>query len=194
MQVIELLPGWIPDWLVGVAIMLIPAIVVCGLYRWFTERLIRSADRHSPFVHKLLQRGRRPVGAIVLIVAFGIVLPAARFPDQWTIAIGRALLIGLILALGWTATKALDVGAELYVRRFRIDTDDNLLARKHLTQVNILRRAVQTLLVIVTLSAALMTVDTVRQYGVSLFASAGAAGLILGLAARPVLSNLLAGI
>ena len=32
------------------------------------------------------------------------------------------------------------------------------------------------------------------QYGVSLFASAGAAGLIVGLAARPVLSNLLAGI
>ena len=39
-----------------------------------------------------------------------------------------------------------------------------------------------------------MTFDSVRQYGVSLFASAGAAGIILGLAARPVLSNLLAGI
>src|SRR5439155_1801663 len=38
------------------------------------------------------------------------------------------------------------------------------------------------------------TFDSVRQYGVSLFASAGAAGLVLGLAARPVLSNLLAGI
>jgi small-conductance mechanosensitive channel len=49
-------------------------------------------------------------------------------------------------------------------------------------------------LAIVTAAAALMTFDSVRQYGVSLFASAGAAGLILGLAARPVLSNLLAGI
>ena len=35
---------------------------------------------------------------------------------------------------------------------------------------------------------------SVRQYGISLFASAGAAGIILGLAARPVLSNLFAGI
>ena len=33
-----------------------------------------------------------------------------------------------------------------------------------------------------------------RQYGVSLFASAGAAGLIVGLSARPLLSNLIAGI
>ncbi len=32
-----------------------------------------------------------------------------------------------------------------------------------------------------------------RQYGVSLFASAGAAGVIFGLAAQPVLSNLIAG-
>ena len=33
-----------------------------------------------------------------------------------------------------------------------------------------------------------------RQYGVSLFASAGAAGLVVGLSARPLLSNLIAGI
>jgi small-conductance mechanosensitive channel len=48
--------------------------------------------------------------------------------------------------------------------------------------------------VVITLSAALMTFEPVRQYGVSLFASAGVAGLIVGLAARPVLSNLFAGI
>jgi small-conductance mechanosensitive channel len=42
--------------------------------------------------------------------------------------------------------------------------------------------------------AALMTFDSVRHYGVSLFASAGVAGLVAGLAARPLLSNLFAGI
>src|SRR5439155_2084333 len=36
--------------------------------------------------------------------------------------------------------------------------------------------------------------DSVRQYGVSLFASAGAAGIVAGLAARPMLSNLIAGV
>jgi small-conductance mechanosensitive channel len=39
-----------------------------------------------------------------------------------------------------------------------------------------------------------MTFDSVKQYGVSLIASAGAAGLIVGLAARPLLTNLIAGI
>jgi small-conductance mechanosensitive channel len=57
-----------------------------------------------------------------------------------------------------------------------------------------MRRVVDTLLIIVTVAAALMTFEPVRQYGVSLFASAGVAGLVVGLAARPVLSNLIAGI
>jgi small-conductance mechanosensitive channel len=47
---------------------------------------------------------------------------------------------------------------------------------------------------VVTLSAVLMTFEPVHQYGVSLFASAGVAGLVAGLAARPMLSNLIAGI
>ena len=47
---------------------------------------------------------------------------------------------------------------------------------------------------LLTLGAALMTFPAVRQYGVSLFASAGVAGIIAGLAARPVLSNLMAGV
>jgi small-conductance mechanosensitive channel len=80
------------------------------------------------------------------------------------------------------------------LRRFSTDTEDNLLARKHITQMRILQRVAKTLLAIITVAAALMTFSEVRQYGVSLFASAGAAGLVVGLAARPVLSNLLAGI
>lgn len=39
-----------------------------------------------------------------------------------------------------------------------------------------------------------MSFEQVRQYGVSLFASAGVAGLAIGLAARPLLSNLIAGV
>ncbi len=194
MQLSALIPGWVPDWPISVATMLIPAIGVSLLYRWFMGRLIRLTDRRTPFVHGMLLRGRRPVGVIVVILALAIALPVAGFSYELTVGIGHALLIAVILALGWTAAKALDVGAGLYLRRFNLDCEDNLLARKHVTQVNILRRAAQTLLVIVTLSAALMTMQAVRQYGISLFASAGAAGLILGLAARPVLSNLLAGI
>src|SRR6185437_709774 len=50
------------------------------------------------------------------------------------------------------------------------DATDNLTARKHVTQVRVLQRSADVLVIIVTLAAALMTFGPVRQYGVSLFA------------------------
>jgi small-conductance mechanosensitive channel len=88
----------------------------------------------------------------------------------------------------------LDLAARLHLRQFELDVEDNLQARKHYTQVRILKRTAQIIVIIVAIGAALMSFEEVRQYGVSILASAGAAGIVLGLAAQPVLSNLLAGV
>jgi len=194
MSLIESTLAWIPPWIVAADTIIMTAAVVLAIYRWFTRRLIRLAGRFSPFLETLLARGQRPASIIVVIIALGAALPAARFPAWVTVAVGRILLMLFVLALGWAAAIALDIGAEIYLRRFRTDVEDNLLARKHITQMRILQRVVKTLLATITVAAALMTFSEVRQYGVSLLASAGAAGLVAGLAARPVLSNLLAGI
>ena len=108
--------------------------------------------------------------------------------------LGRVLLIGFIVLCGWAAMTALDIATLIYTRRFRIDVEDNLLARKHVTQTRILRRTAAALIVVLTIAFALMTFNGVRQYGVSLLASAGAAGIIAGLALQPFLTNLIAGI
>jgi small-conductance mechanosensitive channel len=186
--------SWIPPWVVGAVIMIVSAAAVLAIYRWFTRRLIRLAGRFSPFLERLLARGQRPASLMVVIVALGATLPAAHFPAWVTVAIGRVLLMLFVLALGWAAALALDISAEIYLRRFHTDVEDNLLARKHVTQTRILQRVAKTLLATITVAAALMTFSEVRQYGVSLLASAGAAGVVVGLAARPVLGNLLAGI
>jgi small-conductance mechanosensitive channel len=75
-----------------------------------------------------------------------------------------------------------------------MDASDNLLARKAITQMRMVRRAVNVLLIILTAGFALMSFDEVRQFGISLFASAGVAGIVAGLAARPLLENLIAGL
>jgi small-conductance mechanosensitive channel len=194
MTFLHSISSWVPPWLIGVTTMVVPTLIVLAVYRWFNRRLIRLAGRYSPFLQRLLARGQGPASLILIIVVSGAALAGAHFAWDVTAAIGRALLVAFVLAIGWAAAIALDIGVELYLRRFGTDSEDNLLARKHVTQMQILQRVAKTLLVIITAAASLMTFDSVRQYGVSLFASAGAAGLILGLAARPVLSNLLAGI
>ena len=183
MAFIDSILSWVPPWLIGVIAMVVPALIALLLYRWFNRRLIRLAGRYSPFLKTLLTRGQGPAGVIIVIVVSGVALAGADFPGPVTRAIGQSLLVGFVLTLGWAAAIALDIGVEIYLRRYRTDIADNLLARKHVTQMRILQRVAKTLLVILTVAIALMT-----------FASAGAAGIILGLAARPVLSNLLAGI
>ncbi len=130
----------------------------------------------------------------LLIVAMIIVLPVAPIPPEFADVLARVLMVAVIGLIGWAAITALQISADVYLRRFRLDTADNLLARKHNTQVRVLLRTVDALIVLVTIGAALMTFEAVRQYGVSLFASAGVAGIVAGLAARPVLSNLIAGV
>ena len=82
----------------------------------------------------------------------------------------------------------------MHLRKFTLDAEDNFLARKHVTQSRILVRLAGWLIVILTVSAILMTFDGVRQWGVSLLAAGGAAGIVVGFAFQPVLKNLIAGI
>ena len=102
--------------------------------------------------------------------------------------------IAFIALITWVAIVTTDIFGSIYLGHLRVDVEDNLLARKHLTQIRILKRAAVTIIALIGIASALMTFDEVRQYGVSIFASAGVAGLAIGLAARPLLSNLIAGV
>lgn len=186
--------GWAPEWVVGLGVLVGSAIIALVLYNWILRLFVRLAGRFGTFPQVLVDRARGPVAAVLVIAVLGATLPAAGFAPPLTASLAHVLLIGFVLAMGWGAFNALDAAAVLYLRRFQVNVPDNLLARKHLTQVNILKRAAQTLVVLVTVAGALMTIAAVRQYGVSLFASAGAAGLVVGLSARPLLSNLIAGV
>ncbi|MBV9554837.1 MAG: mechanosensitive ion channel family protein [Alphaproteobacteria bacterium] len=191
---IHSISSWVPAWVVGAVTIIVPAMIVLALSRWIIQRSMRVVGRSSPFLQRLLARSQGPVSLMLVTVVAGIALAGARFPWEVTAAIGRALAVAFIVAVGWAAAIALDIGVEIYLRRYRTDVEDNLLARKHVTQMRILQRIAKTVLVMLTAAVALTTFDSVRQYGVSLFASAGAAGIVLGFAARPVLSNLLAGL
>lgn len=151
------------------------------------------AERH-PILFSFL---RRTKGFLrFTLVLFALAVAARNAPLDYEVAqgLGRLFQVGFIVSMGWLAIVAANMAADVYLLRFKIDVPDNLLARKHVTQVRILKRAVQTLIVLVTVASALMTFEVLRQFGVSLFASAGIAGIIVGLAARPLLSSLIAGV
>jgi small-conductance mechanosensitive channel len=99
-----------------------------------------------------------------------------------------------ILSAGWLLSTIVDGLMKRRLRKLRLDVEDNLHARKMATQLDVIRRIWTAMAGTITLAAALTVIPGVRQIGVSLFASAGIAGIAIGIAARPMLSNLIAGL
>ncbi len=183
-----------PDW-IGPGVVLVAALLLAvALHGLAFFALRRVAGTRAGILGSMLRRARRPTRLGFVLAALAIVVPRLDLPYRWQGWLGHLFLILLIVLVGWTAILLTRHFSDRAIRKHRMDTDDNLAARKFVTQVRVLRRTATILLVIFTASAVLLTFDAVQEYGVSLFASAGAAGLILGLAARPVLANLIAGI
>jgi small-conductance mechanosensitive channel len=185
---------WAPEWASSVALLVLAALLALVVHRIIVIALRRAFGERHPYLRSLLRRANGPLALALIAFALSIVLQSAPFDPAVSTALARILLLAFIVLAGWIAHIAVETTSTLYLLRFDTGSTDSLLARKHVTQVRILKRAAHTLIVVITLSAALMTFEPVRQYGVSLFASAGVAGLVIGLAARPVLSNLFAGI
>nr|WP_284701363.1 mechanosensitive ion channel domain-containing protein [Rhodoplanes tepidamans] len=183
----------VPGSVVGLIALVLAVVVVLGLHA-LVGRLLRRVFRARPFVLTLLARSRGPSRLATVIFVVALLLPAMPFDSTAADIAVKLLGVVFVMLLGWIALIAVDLGAAFYMRGYRSEMPHDLLARKHLTQVRILKRVATILVVVVTAAAALMNFETVRQYGVSLFASAGAAGLVVGLAARPLFSNLIAGV
>jgi small-conductance mechanosensitive channel len=188
------IPTWAPDWLVAVIALTGIAIVsalLLGLLRTLIRRLLPSDRTLS---HTVLQHaGGLAQFALTMLVA-ALVTPALPLDSGTNHIIERLLFAAFIILLGWIAIVASDLAINRYMAKFHYDTADNLLARKAITQMRLLKRTVDVVIGIITVGFALMTFDAVRQFGVSLFASAGIAGIAVGFAAKPLLENLVAGV
>ena len=186
--------GWVPHWIVGLALVAVAIVAALLVHRLVMRLLRRLLGVRPSLLLTILERTREPSMVAACVAAAAAVLPLAPLDDRFRLVMIQLMVVVCIALVGWIAVRAVDMAAGRYLQRYRLDVEDNLLARKHITQVRLFKRITDTLIIIIATATALMTFDSVRQYGVSLFASAGAAGIIVGLAARPLLSNLIAGV
>lgn len=179
-----------PVGLLGGAVLLalaVQRISFALLSRWTQRKgglLINSFTRHS----------RRPLAWILPFVALLAALPAAHLPANALAPTQRAVGLGLIAATGWLAIVCSAIVFDVVSARYRLDVEDNIAARRVQTQAQVLHRIVVVLVLIVTLSVMLMTFPEIKHIGISLLASAGLAGLVIGTAMKSSLSSLIAGV
>jgi small-conductance mechanosensitive channel len=191
MAIVEFWHTWV--WAV---VLLGGALVLALLLHGITYRVLaRFVGRtETGLDDSVVRHTRRPARLGLPLLAVLFVLPSAPMSDALRATIAHLVSIGLIGCIAWAIIAFVSVLEDLMSARYRIDTSDNLAARRVATQMQVLRRVAFVVVSILAISVALMTFPTIRQIGASLLASAGLAGLVVGMAMRPTLSNLLAGI
>jgi small-conductance mechanosensitive channel len=173
------------------AVGLLLHLVVFRLATRITSRTASKVDGLA------VRRMKRPLQLLLPLLLTLFVLEGAsglRLPEAALGLVRHFLGLLLILAVAWLVVSLTRVADDLVEARFPLDVRDNLQARQITTQVQVLRRVAAVFIAFVTIAAMLMTFPQIRQLGTSLLASAGLAGLVVGMAARPALANLIAGV
>jgi len=106
----------------------------------------------------------------------------------------KASTLLFIFAFTWLLIKIIKLIKQLVINNYDVDSEDNLKARKVYTQFTILERIIIFILIILAIGIALMSFDGIKEIGISIFASAGVAGIIIGFSAQKMIGAILAGI
>jgi small-conductance mechanosensitive channel len=153
-----------------------------------------ATSRHNVVMSAVVRQTRRPAAYIIPLLAILVIFPELDIPPRWRSTAVHVTGLLTIAAMAWTLIAMVRLYADIVVARHRIDVEDNLLARELGTRVDILSRVVITVIIIFAVGMMLMTFPEVRSIGTTVIASAGLAGIVAGLAARPLFENLVAGI
>ncbi|HEX8436942.1 mechanosensitive ion channel family protein [Archangium sp.] len=183
------------QWL-GLLVTLAGAGVLCVALERLTLAVVGRVAKWTriSWDDALVSSGKGPLRLLyfALLLAPGTALlvlsPSAQFVSS------RVVTTLSIVSVAWFILRFLRVTSLFVQESLTKDTKDARRARGLHTQFAVLRSLFEVATYVIAAALLLMQFETVRSVGVSLLASAGIAGLVIGLAAQKSISSLLAGI
>lgn len=166
----------------SIVLLLVSAILAAILRRLFKgEGMARS----------ILKRIAGPTRLAAILLGLVIVLPAAEFNAEFADNVRCIMKIGMAILLGWSAVIAINAAAHRAPPSDRRRGQPHGAARAHADQHSAPYRARRR----IAANGRHLSCDVSSGPGIRCqpVASAGVAGLVLGFAARPILTNLIAG-
>lgn len=179
------------EWIALAATITTAVVAVEVVRRLCAGRL----SRRRPGVRAAARRCAAPGFATAVVTSAHAALPVNALGPDAERVMRHMLWIGVIGTTTWLILRiAYALSDPALDRLTRVEGARNLRARRARTQVALLRRITSALVVVLAVGTALFTFPAVRALGAGVLASAGAAGLVVGIAARPMLGNLFAGL
>ena len=187
---------WSPlqgTYLIPVAIILstiVSYLAANSLFR-IAIKIIRSYIKDTSVSYELMVW---PFRLLVSLFALPLLLHYIPLTPDTREFLKHTLLISSIIGIVWFVMRLFRLFEQVILQHYSARVKENESARKIATHVSLARKILNVILLLIAVSGVLMTFDTVRQVGLSILASAGIAGVILGFAAQKSLTTLIAGI
>ena len=157
-------------------------------------RFAARVTSNSKFMRKFI----RLILSTILLTFLAFYMQIFSFLDEsnfWVSASIIALRYILILASSsWILIEIVRILKNRLLKKFDITSEDNLKSRKLHTQINLLEKVIVFVIILITIGLMLISIDSIKEIGIGIFASAGVVGIILGLSAQKIVGAVLAGI
>ncbi|WNP32783.1 mechanosensitive ion channel family protein [Enterobacter kobei] len=183
-------PAWVP------AVLLVTVSLAVGfLARFILLQFIRYWQSRDRKLFKSLEKHLR--GSMFLFIPLLLIRVGVNYaniqPESLSF-IRTTTNIFIILSFCSVLIRLINVAQDMLFIRYDINISNNLRARKIRTQIMYVKKVAIVLLVTLCLSLILLSFPGVRQFGTTILAGAGVAGIIIGFALQKSLVNLFAGI
>lgn len=188
--------GSVALWRWVALVVLLGASVAAG---WMVQKATLPLIHRirGSWTHRAVSLLRVPVGVAVSAIVF---LTAHRWLLAISGPVGHILtplaVLTAIVSGAWGGLRILNLLLDLARHRYFSEdiTEDSQEGQSFLTHLSVARRLVAFAVVVVTLGLALSALGLAERLGLSILASAGAASVLLGLAARSTIGNIIAGV
>jgi small-conductance mechanosensitive channel len=177
---------------------LLAGVCLAFLVAWLGQKLLLALLGRLTHLTRftwddeLVRAAQGPLKLPLWILTFRAVEARLLLPPGWQQNLGLLCRSLTILAATWFVLRALEVTSAALHRTLLARGTSDVAGMQ--TQLNVLWRVLTIVVYVLGLAALLMQFDVVRTVGVSLLASAGVVGVMVGLAAQKSIGAIFSGI
>ncbi len=176
-------------------LIIFTAVVGVFLVKWISFKVIFQVVKLKSERFRLyLSRISSPLKLFVMLVTLRLSIHFTNINIPYKEQAYHIIKLIIIASLAWLVVRILGVVLKRLKSKYDVNVSDNLDARKNITYIEWTYQLSKVFIWVIAGASMLLTFPEVKNIGVTLFASAGIAGLVIGIAAQPLLSNLIAGI
>ncbi|MFC1845283.1 mechanosensitive ion channel family protein [Thermodesulfobacteriota bacterium] len=184
----------IPRQLIISFLILVSGVLIYVIFRYVLRKILLQVSSLTKEEKIPYGQAYAPLHFLFPPLFLLLTFPLLELSHSVRKSLDHILSIWAIVGISWLLIRIFNIIKFLILSRYEIAAKDNLEARRISTQLEVIKRVLDFLIILIATSSILMTFEKVRQIGVSLLASAGIAGIIIGFAAQRSLATLIAGI